>query len=506
MAVSESTIFVISDLHLGGRPHPRSQSDGPPGSRINSSYLQLTQFIDWLAVEGTHQGKLELVINGDIVDFLLADEVSPDPSPWTSDEDEIVKRLDAIVENSRETGGRGPFDALADFCGMAADGKVTLVLLLGNHDLELSLPKVRQHFIKKVLRSDGRGVRFVYDNECYCRGDLLIEHGNRYDSLNAVNHDSLRRVRSAMSREEDHSCRSGGKFTPPGGSVLVTELFNPLKKIYRFLDLLKPEREAVLPLMLALEPRATEMISAIVTYSKVSLCSTPSSVVGGEIDPGYIAADQDIGTSLDLSTLLRDALGSEADVFDVSAGGQIGAADAWKAIKEMKRRSREWVIGVDHGILAGRNRKQLSVALRKLAKDSTFSLHLEVDPYLSEAKRLASSGRFSTIVFGHTHLPKQIHIERSGLPPAQYLNTGTWADVMLVPPEVKGSGPDAEKEIDLFLERLASNQLNTVRYLSYAKIHLLEEGGEEKVQSAEIHSYLSLRQPDGDPLMEAGDE
>jgi hypothetical protein len=283
-------------------------------------------------------------------------------------------------------------------------------------------------------------------------------------------------------------------------------LFNPLKKTYRCLDLLKPEKEAVLPLMLALEPQATGMIAAIIQYSKVKVRSTPAMRLKGEfvVDRGYISAG-DAGRPVDLSMLLREMLGSDADEFEVRANGEIGAGEAWQVVQEMKRRASEWLLGLNEGIFAGRKRKQLSIAMKKLAKDTTFSIDHEVIPYLSEARRLTSSGRFSTIVFGHTHLPKQVDIQRDNHTPARYLNTGTWADVMLVPPEVKEDGPQAEKEIDIFLERLAKNQVQLVRYLTYARIRLRQEGGEERVQSAEIRSYRGIAEPDAEALMEAGD-
>ena len=42
-------------------------------------------------------------------------------------------------------------------------------------------------------------------NESYRSGDILIEHGNRYDVWNAIDHDGLR---------ETVSCASRGEVTP----------------------------------------------------------------------------------------------------------------------------------------------------------------------------------------------------------------------------------------------------------------------------------------------------
>ena len=126
--------FVISDLHLGGRP-PDEQ--GGPAFQLCSSYRELADFIRWTSTQ-SHGGRLELVINGDFVDFLAEDSLGA--KPWDASEDEVVAKLDLIVERTR-VGGRGPFDALREFS--SADRRV--VILLGNHDVELSLPKVRNH-------------------------------------------------------------------------------------------------------------------------------------------------------------------------------------------------------------------------------------------------------------------------------------------------------------------------------------------------------------------------
>src|SRR5207244_2236158 len=90
-----------------------------------------------------------------------------------------------------------------------------------------------------------------YDNEAYTVGDALIEHGNRYDRYNQVDHDALRRARSLQSRglrPADH----GVVLKPAPGSRMVAEVMNPIKARFPFVDLLKPETEAVLPILLTL--------------------------------------------------------------------------------------------------------------------------------------------------------------------------------------------------------------------------------------------------------------
>jgi UDP-2,3-diacylglucosamine pyrophosphatase LpxH len=249
-------IFVISDLHLGGRPDRVDQSGNlVPGFQICNSYKELVSFIDWLTKLGKQSPdeELELVINGDIVDFLAEDDYETElPAQiWTADESEVISKLNRIAERTRQNSKRGVFEALKDF--RAAGNRLTL--LIGNHDVELSLPAVRRH-LYSVLGDDTGTLKFIYDGEAYTVGKVLIEHGNRYDVWNMIDHSALRQERSMRSRklsvgEEDREERY---FIPPSGTHLVIEFMNRIKARYRFIDLLKPETNALIPILIALEP------------------------------------------------------------------------------------------------------------------------------------------------------------------------------------------------------------------------------------------------------------
>jgi hypothetical protein len=59
-------LFVISDLHLGGQP-----GEGERGFRINTHGAALAEFVHGVAVRASRSttSEVELVLNGDIVDF-----------------------------------------------------------------------------------------------------------------------------------------------------------------------------------------------------------------------------------------------------------------------------------------------------------------------------------------------------------------------------------------------------------------------------------------------------
>ena len=228
-------ILVVSDLHLGGTPG----SDSGVGFQMCSTegQLRLVAFFDWATAQAQAQPQgIDLVIAGDIVDFLAeeSDEVS---NPLTLDQEQAVRKLDAIFARTPPV-----WSALGRFLATGAG----LVLTIGNHDVELCLPRVRQRLFEKL--GPGR-IEFLYDNQALNYGPVLIEHGNRYDRWNAVFHEPLRRARSLLSR---------GLMAPvvpvQPGSKLVVDVINPIKRHLAFVDLLKPERAGVLPLLAFLCP------------------------------------------------------------------------------------------------------------------------------------------------------------------------------------------------------------------------------------------------------------
>src|SRR5690348_14500830 len=77
-ATARRRVYVISDLHLGGAPDGRANGRG---FRIFTRTPELVSFIDAVARRPAGDPRVELVINGDFVDFLA--EIDPDHCRWT---------------------------------------------------------------------------------------------------------------------------------------------------------------------------------------------------------------------------------------------------------------------------------------------------------------------------------------------------------------------------------------------------------------------------------------
>jgi UDP-2,3-diacylglucosamine pyrophosphatase LpxH len=233
-------IFVISDLHLGGEPSS-DRSVGfqmcPPRAR-----RRLARFIDWVAKAPAPKNEndpiTELVINGDFLDFLAEQPFKPfTPGQAAVDKlHQAISNIDSDISQEERV-----FEALHRL----VDRGHNLTILIGNHDVELSLPPVRRALQDKITQGKPARIEFLYDGEAYVVGDLIIEHGNRYDGWNLVSQGQLRAYRAALSRSEQTV-----NFVAPPGSFLVTNVMNTLKERYRFIDLLKPENEAVLPILI----------------------------------------------------------------------------------------------------------------------------------------------------------------------------------------------------------------------------------------------------------------
>jgi UDP-2,3-diacylglucosamine pyrophosphatase LpxH len=306
-------VYVISDLHLGGAP----AADGKPGFEIcpPSTQKVLADFIGRLP-KSTDSEECLLIIAGDIVDFLAEEPFEA----FTADPDRALLKFASIVKNTAPV-----WAAMRQF---VVENRGTLILMLGNHDIELSLPVVRQALLQEV--GEGR-VRFIDDNQAFVLGSLLVEHGNRFDAWNAVPHGALRRVRSQLSRRLPVT----PAFPILPGSRLVVEAMNPLKGDYPFIDLLKPEDAGALPIAAALGAVAIKDIWEF--YRNFRRQNAVDYDENQEpVDPELIAAP--LATEVELYRLARD-IEAGGDASEVSFAGNL-LAGSLARIDEGKRQLR----------------------------------------------------------------------------------------------------------------------------------------------------------------------
>lgn len=546
-------LFIISDLHLGGRPDGIDEAgEVKTGFQICHAYAELVAFIDWVSKSGKRATteELELVINGDIVDFLAEDDFGGSlrgAQIWTTSDADAITKLNHISERTRGSDGRGVFDALRDF--LAAGHRLTL--LLGNHDVELSLPSVRRH-LSEMLESESKSLQFIFDGEAYTIGRVLVEHGNRYDRWNMIGYSGLRQERSVRSRRLpiEEAEREERYFVPPAGTYVVIHFMNRIKGMYRFIDLLKPEDSTVIPLLLALEPDRRKHLKEILNASPV----LRNYIRHGLRTPVIPKKSGDLKsleeTEITLTEVLRKTLGADArhfaDADDTSRGNLSAVQDAdlseiivgdkstplagnlsakgltqlgeslgslkktafgvvdWFRARRVQFDARARSAFHYYDLLSDAQEpqeqpQQLYAALKHLNyNDKSFDTGTERAEYLDAALETARQGDFDVVIYGHTHLPKKIALNVAGALTGDtaagagrwYLNTGTWCDVMQLPATLTGTYAEAEPALKSFVRDLRENNLSGYirRYLSFAEV-LVDPSGKQLVDEAHLFSY-----------------
>jgi UDP-2,3-diacylglucosamine pyrophosphatase LpxH len=503
------SVFVISDLHLGG-DYPGPEQSRKRGFRLCTHADAISRFVEQRTKEA-RQIETEIVLNGDTVDF-LAEADTPGAgggaktwSSFTADSQAATTKFKTIVGRDKAV-----FDSFGPF--LDAGGRLTI--LLGNHDIELSLPGVRHELRKALGVKHNHDFEFIYDNEAYVIGDALIEHGNRYDAWNQVDYDALRRIRFFQSRRLPVPPQYS--FIPPAGSDMVTSIINTIKSEYAFVDLLKPETAAVVPMLLALEPGFRQRIGQIARLynrTRSELLNATSPKFGGDVravrdvdvvpgaDTENIAARSLEGArtgpltdherdNAALTSALQVALGSEAEAFLHDIDAQIAEIDPLaefgQEVGAFATASRVFGIAA---LLFGRTSQayhkrlpSLLRAMQGLQNTAMFARETETaKEYLHAAQDLADRGGFSYVVFGHTHLAKHVPLGNGRF----YLNSGTWADVLRFPCEILATPSTALAALNEFVAKIRDGDFRdwTLFCPTYVRLDI---GGDGKVTNAKL--------------------
>lgn len=159
---------VVSDLHLGkGRVLP--------GGGINSLeefYYgdKLVEFIHYYSSGAFREYEVELIINGDFLNFLQVDYRGHFLTVLT--EGVCLEILKSIVEGHRHV-----FKAMSEF---AAKPGNLITYVVGNHDQAMLWPACRE-YLNQVC-----GTSLRYKNIVYFFDGVHIEHGHMHESANRM--------------------------------------------------------------------------------------------------------------------------------------------------------------------------------------------------------------------------------------------------------------------------------------------------------------------------------
>jgi UDP-2,3-diacylglucosamine pyrophosphatase LpxH len=401
-------LHVVSDLHLGGKP----------GFQIFCQGDILANFIKSLTEPSDR--RIGLVLNGDIVDFL-----AEEPARYL-DPQEAVTKLERIFYQDKAFSG--VWLALQEF---VAQPNRQLILILGNHDVELALPHVTEWLYEKLSNNnpEARGrLTTCFDGSGFActvgSKRVFCIHGNHVDVWNMIDHRQLLEVAIAINSDQTPE-----EWDPNAGTRMVIDVMNSIKHDYPIVDLLKPEVEAVVPMLLALDPGRVSQITKILKVVKYLSRDYARKALG------FLSAEQELEASpisdeevmseflsdrfdyrqpegaMTSESLIRDAFeamdaGTDPKFATAADEGFLGPLDYIPALFSSKSKKIE----------------KLCTALQKnLAQDQTFDITFKDDTFEKIDQQMGQNVDY--LITGHTHLERAIQRSTSG---CYYFNSGTW--------------------------------------------------------------------------------
>ncbi len=403
-------IHVISDLHLGGEGK----------FQIFNSGKILSNYINHLSASNADQPStqaLALIINGDFIDFLAhADTQYLDPQGAIA----TLKKI------KRDPAFSAVWQALAKFVKTPSR---TLVIVLGNHDLELALPWVQQWLINDLAGQDATNqIMFSCEGAGFaCKvgnKKVLCVHGNEVDTANLTDYEQLRQITRDLSFNNHFT-----PWTPNMGTKLVIDVMNEVKRKFPFVDLLKPEISAVIPTLIAIEPDKYDYINRHVLPLGSRFAIDKIKAISG-----YLSADDPIESSDDeveagLNQLLTAHSYQESDKKNeyqaLLHATEIRLEDNDNPLDLIGSDQQAEYLGY-FSALIDRIRKKppeqiLRNALEGLLKDKSFDVETEDGTFKKLDKKISADIDF--IIAGHTHFERALKRENGR---GHYFNTGTW--------------------------------------------------------------------------------
>lgn len=419
-------LFCVSDLHIGGAPGFQMFHQGLElAALMDHASLQLE---DNATPEGEGCRKVALVLNGDIVDFLA--EGPRDREHVYVDADKAPGWLARILD---DRAFKPIWAALHRFVTRPG---ARLVLALGNHDIELALPRTRAVLMDALCGDDpaSRGrVHFAMDTAGFrCRvgeAEVLCLHGNEVDAWNVVQPDELLAAARLQNRGMPQQA-----WVPNAGTRMVIDVMNDLKRRYCWIDLLKPEKPAVIPLLVAMEPSVLGRLRKL-----------PAIVARTLYDGAFrlLAAGEDDGSDGEPSL---DLLGDEQLMKALAplVPADAGAESARDLMRRVEAHLEDGKDGLDllesgddllfasdlFGWITKTAREGRSVLLRRAIKaflgfKDPFDPSETDETFEGVDERVGAEVDF--VLAGHTHFCKLLERSAGG---GWYLNTGTWAGLI----------------------------------------------------------------------------
>lgn len=431
--------YVVSDLHLGGRPGFQMFSEGETFKR----------FCVRIAKEAKASVPTLLLVNGDFLDFLAEDGATY----WNG-----RQATGFLTDIATRKELKPVFDGLQTFVAKAG---AHLVVVLGNHDLELALPEVRAGLVEiltKGVTSRRSRIEFALDGWGYRFrvGDAtaLATHGNEVDEYNCTRHDILNQIIHEEALFGISHAAQGWK--PSAGTVFVIDAINRIKKQYPFIDLLKPEVPIAFLALTVLAPdnlAAAEDVGRLKARAILNEVNRPSSErrflgAGGsaELLPEVLGKASGIEVKIQLleekvNRYIHDRSRNIDDLIYPANDEELLSLTDWvqgakSAIAGMIGQGFDFArSGAMADWTSEAAKAAHAAALRGVLEPFVETESFGVDLMGTQDQEIGKMIRddYDVVFAGHTHIrrfsPRGAH--RRG----HYVNTGTWAGLMRLFPK-----------------------------------------------------------------------
>lgn len=377
--MSLPTKIILSDLHLGA-----GYFNGANPLEDFRHDDRFYEFMRELRAESEATGQpMELIINGDMIEFLQVPAVSvseydpraryPEEAYRSTTEADSVLRMDLVI-----AGHRPVFEGLGAFLSEAPRRTVTIIK--GNHDILLHWPGVQERIRQALGATGSRASLLAFSERFVCRDGVYVEHGNQYrDPLNRLD-----------DFENPVDPRHPDRLQMPIGSRFVIEFYNHIEYERWWVDAIKPI-PALIAYGMVLDPMfALKALGILVT-------AVPGMIFGpfaaGSENPSPLGVVQE-------GNLEEAVRRYESD-------------PAFRRAFNAALNEYLWNLGTDTP-WADRGRAAMLETGRRISR--RFS-----DGLVEEAQRIVRQQGVPLVVFGHTHEARMDILEGG-----TYVNTGTW--------------------------------------------------------------------------------
>ena len=389
--------IVISDLHVGGGPNDA-------GDDHVYQKQELIRFLE--AIPEASQGKVELFINGDFLEFaqVLPSAFTPTSPDFWCTQEESTNKLNAIIGGHKDM-----FQALGSF--QAKGNQVTLAA--GNHDVDLYWLNV-QNRLRQEIHQD---IKFELGEAVYYRYDkrLVIGHGHMYDPAN-----KFKNWKDPF--DEKHE-----RLEMCPGTLFMVKFVNWLEDKYSFSDNLKPVTALARLLWNEQRPdlRAAAKILFQFTYQNPlkALGLNPNDNLKSTAKILLLELAVNASFQKEMTKLYQQIYDPQATtdtvINDLSTEDRLV-----EFLKELmlKLSPEAWlpVLGkYETGMLGAGDGTSLSIIRAGMSSDKE-TLRNEAIGFLA-----MESGAYEVVVFGHTHQPDEWR-GSNGTWDGGYFNPGSW--------------------------------------------------------------------------------